>query len=519
MIEGRRSVDIAGCDSKRFAIITPYYKEDRGVLQRCIQSVKDQSVSADHFLVSDGFPQDWLDEAHVRHLRLGCAHGDAGNTPRGLGTLLAVSEGYDGIGLLDADNWYDKNHVEECCNAAYSTAETPADIVFAKRRVFLPDGQLVDVPEEDIDHVDTSCFWFLPGSFHLLHYWTIMPHFLGPACDCIFYRMIGEQLLTIRSTEKITVNFTSTYIFHYLALGITPPREAKFIDLSTAYEQINQLDLRQQELIKRRCGFDIFDVAKQPYNNKMAAAAIARLNQGAALHQQGRLAEGERIYREVLQQQSNNFYALRLLGVIALETRHTERAVELIGKAIRLNANFAIAHDSLGTALLDLKRPEDALASYDRAIALKPDFAEAHLNRGVVLQDLKRPEDALASYNRAIALKPDLAEAHFNRGNVLQDLKRPEDALASYDRAIALKPDLAMAYNNRGNVLLSLKRPEDALASFDKAIALQPGFAQAHDNRRLAPLGLKRPEDALADFDKAIALQPGFVVPNASGKL
>jgi hypothetical protein len=61
--------------------------------------------------VSDGFPQDWLDSANVRHIRLGRPHNDAGNTPRGLGALLAVSEGYDGIGLLDADNWYDEDHI------------------------------------------------------------------------------------------------------------------------------------------------------------------------------------------------------------------------------------------------------------------------------------------------------------------------------------------------------------------------------------------------------------------------
>jgi protein O-GlcNAc transferase len=66
--------------------------------------------------------------------------------------------------------------------------------------------------------------------------------------------------------------------------------------------------------------------------------------------------------------------ALHLLGVIALQTRQTERGVELIQKAIGLNSNVAEAHNSLGTALKDLKRLVEALASYDKAIALKPDY-------------------------------------------------------------------------------------------------------------------------------------------------
>ena len=143
-----------------------------------------------------------------------------------------------------------------------------------------------------------------------------------------------------------------------------------------------------------------------------------------ALHQQGRLADAGRIYEEVLREKPNQFDALHLLGVIALQTGHPERAIELIGKAIALRPDYADAHYNRGLALQDLKRSDDALTSYDRAIALKPDYAEAHNNRGVALRDLRRSDEALTSYDRAIALKHDYAEAHNNRGLALQDLKR-----------------------------------------------------------------------------------------------
>ena len=117
----------------------------------------------------------------------------------------------------------------------------------------------------------------------------------------------------------------------------------------------------------------------QPQAQKPAAAALqAKLNQGMALHRQGKLADAERCYGEVLQRQPDHFDALHLLGVIARQTRRTERGVELIKRAIGLNPKVAAAHSNLGNALMDLKRPADALASYDKAIALKPDFAEAH---------------------------------------------------------------------------------------------------------------------------------------------
>jgi tetratricopeptide (TPR) repeat protein len=239
-------------------------------------------------------------------------------------------------------------------------------------------------------------------------------------------------------------------------------------------------------------------------------ASPTQFSQGFALHQQGKLADAERIYREVLQYQPDHFDALHLLGVIALQTRRTEQAVALIRNAIELNANIAPAHSNLGNALTDLKRPAEALASCDRAIALMPDFAQAHCNRGNALRDLKRPAEALASYDRAIALIPDFAVAHSNRGNVLTDLKRPAEALASCDRAIALMPGYAEAHNNRGNALRDLKRPAEALASCDRAIALMPDFAEAHNNRGVALTDLKRPAEALASYDRAVALEPSF---------
>jgi tetratricopeptide (TPR) repeat protein len=252
--------------------------------------------------------------------------------------------------------------------------------------------------------------------------------------------------------------------------------------------------------------------AQQQAQNPAAAAMHAKFEQGFALHQQGKLAEAERIYREILQEQPNHLAALYWLAIIARKTRHTKRAIDLFERAIALKPDFAEAYCNRGLAQQDLMRLEDALASYDKAIALKPDFAEAYSNRGLVLLDLKRPEGALTSYDKAIALKPDLAEAYCNRGLALQDLKRFEDAQANYDKAIALKPDFAEAHNNRGNALNRLKRSQDALASYDKAIELKPDFAMAHNNRGIALLAVNRPADALASCDKAIALKPSLAM-------
>ena len=234
----------------------------------------------------------------------------------------------------------------------------------------------------------------------------------------------------------------------------------------------------------------------------------AELQQGVAFHQRGMFAEAERLYEEVLKREPSHFDALHLLGVVALQTRRTERGVALIREAIKLNANIAVAHVSLANGLKDLARFEDALASYDQAIALKPDDAGAYYSRGILQYFRKQYEDALACYDRAIALKPDFVTAHNNRAIALVDMKRFEDALASFNKTIALKPDYAEAHLNRGVALVELARFDEALASCDKAIALKPNSGEAFIVRGVALKELSRFDEALTSYDRAIALKP-----------
>jgi len=237
-------------------------------------------------------------------------------------------------------------------------------------------------------------------------------------------------------------------------------------------------------------------------------AETTKLQSALTLQQQGKLAEAEALYREILQSQPDHLDALQLLAAIAGQKRNFTYAIELLDRALNIDPHHLSSLNNRGVALQEMKRNEEALLSYDRVIAIKPDYAQAYSNRGVALKDLKRYEEALTSFDRAVELKPDYAEAYSNRAVVLQELKRYEEARISCEKAMVLKPDDAAAYSNRGNALMKLSRYGEALLSYDKAIALKPDYAQAYSNRGVTLYELKRYEEALISYDKAIALQP-----------
>ena len=128
-------------------------------------------------------------------------------------------------------------------------------------------------------------------------------------------------------------------------------------------------------------------------------------------HQEGRLAEAEQMYRQILAVDPRQADALHLLGMVAYQNGRNDAAVELIGKAIAIHKTAASYHSNLGNVLQAQDKLEEAAASYRRALEIKPDLPEAHVNLGNILQALGEVEAGLVSYRQALALRPELAEA------------------------------------------------------------------------------------------------------------
>ncbi|MGA2441511.1 MAG: tetratricopeptide repeat protein [Tepidisphaeraceae bacterium] len=233
-----------------------------------------------------------------------------------------------------------------------------------------------------------------------------------------------------------------------------------------------------------------------------------QIESGLSHHQAGRLAEAERVYRQVLTEQPDNAEALHLLGVLAAQTGKSGAAVELIGRAVRLKPDLADAHYNLGKALTETGRVDEAIDSYRQAIRLKPDNAVAHNNLGIALRDTGQLEKAVASYREAIRLKGDYPEAHNNLGIALKDMGRLDEAIACYRQAIGINPHYAEARGNLGNALSDLGRLEEAIAAYRDAIRLKLDFAQAHYGLGIAARAKGQLDQAIASYRQAIRLKP-----------
>lgn len=248
----------------RVAVITPYYKEPRDFIERCLASVRAQTHAADHVLVSDGHPQDWIDGTGVRHLRLGCGHADYGNTPRTIGALLAVAESYEAIAFLDADNWYEPDHVATCVELL---ERSQADYVSAQRHWVRADGSrmAVRIPEDDDgSHVDTNCFFLSFGAFHTISRWLLMPKPMAMWCDRFYLASLRQEGLREARTAHATVNYLSTWAHVFRSIGEAPPSYAKEgVPLERLQAWLRRLQPADFAQVQRLSGCNLHDFFRE----------------------------------------------------------------------------------------------------------------------------------------------------------------------------------------------------------------------------------------------------------------
>ena len=262
-----------------------------------------------------------------------------------------------------------------------------------------------------------------------------------------------------------------------------------------------------------------------------------------AHHQAGRLADAERIYRQILATRSRSRRGAALArspgrasrrracgdrpdrpgdhhrsrAPLPITTTWASRTAERDNRngrspassaRSRLRPDHAQAHSNLGNALWELGRLDEAIDACRRAIALRPDYPEAHNNLGNALKDAGRLDEAIAAFDRAIALRPDYAEAHNNLGCTRLAQGDHDAAIAAFDRATALRPDLAEAHFNLGNALQGAGRCDEAIDAYRRAIALRPDHAGPHGNLGNTLKGQGRLDEAIAAYRRAIALRP-----------
>jgi uncharacterized protein (TIGR02466 family) len=170
-----------------------------------------------------------------------------------------------------------------------------------------------------------------------------------------------------------------------------------------------------------------------------------KLRLAISLHNAGRAAEADRLYREILRQWPGHPVAATLLARLAI------RAGELVQ-----------ARGLLATA-----------------VSAAPDYMQAHVALGDCQERAGESDLAMRSYRRALALTPEQAGTLVALGNLAQQANDDRVASGLYRRALAIQPGSVAAANNLASASLKLSDPAAALDATDRVLKADPGNVRA----------------------------------------
>jgi tetratricopeptide (TPR) repeat protein len=135
-----------------------------------------------------------------------------------------------------------------------------------------------------------------------------------------------------------------------------------------------------------------------------------------------------------------------LLSIAAEARREIARAIQLVDKAIALQANNAEYLSQKARFHTLINQPEAATDAATQALALQPQSALTLDTLGVVFTRLGSHRQAAEALRQAVALQPGNAQFHFNLAAAEQILGHAAAAGEHYQQAIALRPGFARAY-------------------------------------------------------------------------
>jgi len=165
------------------------------------------------------------------------------------------------------------------------------------------------------------------------------------------------------------------------------------------------------------------------------------------------------------------------------------KAIELFGKAAKLDPNYALAYvgtaDSYTVLADHLYLPSEEASSKAKEAALKAielddDLAEAHVSLGGILGLFEWNQPAAErEFKKAIELNPNYATAHQWYSLALCYLGRLEEASAEAMQALRLDPLSPIIYTDLGDITNDMGAHEAATGMLKKALELDHDFIPA----------------------------------------
>lgn len=161
--------------------------------------------------------------------------------------------------------------------------------------------------------------------------------------------------------------------------------------------------------------------------------ARRQLEEADRLRQQGKLDRAESACHALTRRYPGYMAALHTLGLIHLDKRNYDRALDCLTRAIMLDPQSWMTLTALARTQARLGATDMAAQTLERAIAIRPDDPAILVSLAEILRDEREYERAVDVYRQALARDPSLDSAAIGLALVLGAIGQHAEAQAVFE--------------------------------------------------------------------------------------
>lgn len=239
------------------------------------------------------------------------------------------------------------------------------------------------------------------------------------------------------------------------------------------------------------------------------AAAQDLSRQGAEAMRNGRFAEAERIYRQMVKEAPQEPRLRMNLGLALLSGKKYREAVAEFERYLKAQPTPGPAHLLLGTAKLKLGQPCEAVSPLEKATQWQKS-EQTLVELGDAYHGCQRHADAARIYEQAAHLKP-------SDSRLARAAARSYWQAREYDEARKIYATLTMAdaefLYEYGDTLYRVEGAKAGLPLLSKAVEAAPELLPARGALGRALLELGREAESIPHLEAAAPTDPTLLLP------
>ena len=195
-----------------------------------------------------------------------------------------------------------------------------------------------------------------------------------------------------------------------------------------------------------------------------------------------------------------------VMGLLMQDHGDHSRAVQLLGRAIRLDPERSDFHDALGVSQVSLGKHREGLRSFAEAVRLAPDNRLAVMHLGLLALRMGLPERALPCFESLMYMGETSIELVCLRGQALYQQDRHLEAIEWLHKCLDINPDHIDAHRFLGRALMKVDRFSEAARCFGTVADHEPRNSRVRTLRGECLLRIGDLEEAETVLQSAIDL-------------